>query len=582
MNLDKRLTRFLHSVRPLFVGGIVLALLRALAVIGQAWYLARILYQVFLNGQGLSDVQGEFFILGGLILLRAVTSWAEQAAAAAVAAQVKAHLRRRLLHALRDHPRQSLLGERSGEIANTLTAGIDALDAYFSQYIPQLLLAVLIPLTILLFVFPVDALSGFVLLLTAPLIPFFMILIGSAARQLTEKQWHALSRLSAHFLDIIRGLTTLKVFNRSRDQVQVIRRITGDFRHATMHVLKVAFLSALVLEMLATLSTAVVAVEIGLRLLYAHISFDQALFVLLLAPEFYLPLRLLGARFHAGMEGVAAADRIFELLGSAPPPPPHARTQLRTPTPPHAPAPPLRFHRVTFRYSPDAPPALDTLSLSLDPGHTLALVGPSGAGKTTAALLLLGFLSPESGRITVGGTPLADLDPADWRRRIAWVPQRPTLFHTTLRENLLLAAPEADDATLHRALERTGLTETVDRLPRGLDTPAGERGARLSGGQVQRLALARAFLQDAPLLVLDEPTAHLDPRYEHHIRAAIADLQRDRTTLLISHRLQTVRDADHILLLSHGRAREAGAHADLLNAGGPYAAMWTAYRGRSA
>jgi len=457
-------------------------------------------------------------------------------------------------------------GERSGELANTAIAGVEALDAYISQYLPQLVLALLIPLGMLAVVFPFDPLSGIVLLITAPLIPFFMILIGGMASRLTRSQFTQLSRMSAHFLDVLQGLAVLKQFGRSRDQIATIRRISERFRDTTMGVLRVAFLSALVLEMLATISTAIIAVEIGLRLLYGRMVFEDAFFVLILAPEFYLPLRMLGTRFHAGMSGVAAAARIFDVLETplptcGPPAPPRA-----VPQPPYT----LRFRDVYYAYNGGERPALNGISFMIEAGQRVALVGPSGAGKSTAAQLLLRFLAPTAGQIAVNGVDLCAIAPDAWRRQVAWVPQAPYLFADTIAGNIRLGRPDAPLADVIRAAEQAHLDRFVATLPGGYDTPIGERGARLSGGQAQRVALARAFLKDAPVLILDEATANLDPATESLIQDAMGALMQGRSTLIIAHRLQTVQNADLIVVLKAGRIVQTGIHADLAAGSGLY------------
>ncbi len=502
-------------------------------------------------------------------------------------------------------------GERSGELINTASEGIEALDAYYSQYLPQLVLAALVPISFLTFIFPLDWISGLVLLLTAPLIPLFMILIGNLAQALTRRQWQALSRMSAYFLDVLQGLTALKTLGRSRAQGQVIEQVSDHYRQVTMSVLRVTFLSALALEMISTLSTAVVAVEIGLRLLYGRLSFEQGFFVLLLAPEFYLPIRLLGTRFHAGMSGVAAARRIFEVLNSI---------QLQRPLQPvpglervsqstsldvwplqtmSAPAftispaweehgvtdqplwvssPAIRFVDVHVTHD-DHRHALAGVSFEIPSGYRVALVGPSGSGKSTVASLLLRFIEPGHGDILVDDRQLASFSPAAWREWVAWVPQSPYLFRNTIAANIRLARPRANMDEVIQAAIAANAHEFILDLPEGYHTQIGERGVRLSGGQIQRIALARAFLKESPLLILDEATANLDPESEEHIRLAIDRLLVGRTTLLIAHRLATVYQAHQIIVLEKGRVVESGSHQALLQRGGLYSHLVSAYMG---
>lgn len=566
MNLDRRLLRQLGTVRVLFGGAILLSMLGGLLLIAQAWALSQIVARVFLREQRLGEVAPLLAALLLVITARAAATWAGDVAASETAERIKGDLRERLFARIIALGPAYTRGERSGELASTAIAGIEALDAYFSQYLPQLSLALLIPLGMLAVVFPVDPLSGLVLLVTAPLIPFFMILIGGMAARLTRRQFTQLSRMSAHFLDVLQGLATLKQFGCSRDQIAIIRRISEQFRDTTMGVLRVAFLSALVLEMLATISTAIIAVEIGLRLLYGRLSFEEAFFVLILAPEFYLPLRMLGTRFHAGMSGVAAAARIFDVLETPLPDCAPPATPRAVPPPPYT----LRYDRVHYAYDGGERPALNGITFAVEAGQRVALVGPSGAGKSTVAQLLLRFLAPGSGRITVNGIDLCAFPPGEWRRQVAWVPQSPYLFADTVAGNIRLARPDAPLADVIRAAEQAHLDRFVATLPDGYDTPIGERGARLSGGQAQRIALARAFLKDAPLLILDEATANLDPATETLIQNAMRTLVQGRTTLIIAHRLRTVQSADRILVLDAGRVVQAGAHADLIAQPGLY------------
>ncbi len=564
MHIEKRL-----RVGLLLTVGLGLA--AGLLVIAQAYLLSRVINNIFLQGAALDTITPLLLVLLAVGAARAAALWAGEIAAQAVAERVKTDLRDRLhAHLLALGPAYTR-GERGGEWVNTATNGVEALDSYLREYLPQLALAALLPVAMLVVVFPVDILSGVVLLLTAPLIPVFMILIGKAAGALNRRQWLNLSRMSAHFLDVLQGLTTLKLFGRSHAQIEIIGRISDQFRQATLDVLRVAFLSALVLELVATISTAIVAVEIGLRLLAGGLDFERALFVLVLAPEFYLPLRTLGLRFHAGVAGVTAAQRIFEMLETTP----HTSPDDGQPLPPlrlH-----LRFEQVVYAYGDR--PALHGLSLEIRPGERVALVGPSGGGKTTISQLILRFIEAQAGHITVAGYPLTALSAARWREQIAWVPQIPYLFNATAADNIRAGRTDASLAQVERAARNAHAHDFIMALPQGYETRIGERGARLSGGQAQRIALARAFLRDAPLVILDEATANLDPETEVQIQDSIEQLLQERTAIIIAHRLSTVTRADRLYVIDGGRVVEAGTHTELLQANGVYRQLVTAYAG---
>ena len=553
-------------------------------VVLQAALLSRAVDAVFLDGAGLGAVLP---LLGGLVgaaVARAAATWGQETAAQRFSGAVRVGLRERLVRRLLALGPRYTTGERAGELQNTLVGGVESLDAYLGQYLPQAFLAAIVPLLILLAVLHADPLSALVLLLTFPLIPLFMWLIGARARRSTERQWVTLSRLSARFLDAVQGLPTFKAFGRSRDLADAIASASDRYRQVTMDVLRLAFLSALVLELLATLGTAVVAVEVGLRVLHEKLGFGPGLFVLILAPEFYRPLRALGAAFHAGMAGREAAARIGEVLDGggtivapavlegASPPREGGGPERRVP-------PRLELDRVHFSYGEGRPPALDDVSFTVDAGTTVALVGPTGAGKSTVAHLLLRFMDPGSGVIRADGRPLAETAPEEWRRRVAWVPQHPRLFHGSLLENLRFARPGASREEVEKAAAAVRLDPLVRDLPRGWDTPVGEGGERLAGGEAQRVALARAVLTAAPLLLLDEPTGHLDPEHEAALVEAMRTLCRGRTVLLIAHRITTVLDADRIVLLDHGRVAEQGTHDELLVAGRLYPRLVAAWGG---
>lgn len=568
MHLDRRLLARARFARGDLAWSVACGGLAGGAVVAQADRLSHAIDAVFLGGADRAAVLGLLLGLLAAGLVRAAASWASAACAQRFARRVKLALRGQAAGRLAELGPAYLTGERTGELVHTLSAGVEALDAYLSQYLPQLALAALVPLLVLAAVAPVDPLSGLVLALTFPLVPLFMYLIGAAAQQRTRRQWRLLARLSASFLDALQGLTTLKLLGRSADAAERLASASERLRVATLGVLRLAFLSALVLEALATLATAVVAVEVGLRLLYGRLGFREALFVLVLAPEFYRPLRGLGAAFHAGMAGEEAAPRLLAILEA---PTALARPAAARPVP--APPLPVVFEDVGYAYAMGGAPALDGVSLRLEADRVVALVGPSGAGKTTLASLLLGFLAPGSGRVSVAGTPLVELDPEAWRRQVAWVPQRPHAFHGSVLDNLRLARPEATPAEVEAAARLAHAHAFIELLPERYATRIGERGARLSGGELQRLALARAFLKDAPLLVLDEPTAQLDPESEAAVSEALRRLVRGRSVLLIAHRLATVREADEIVLLERGRVVERGAHTGLVAAGGLYARL---------
>ena len=579
MMLNPRLLKLAGKSRPWLILTIGLGFISGILTILQARFISQLVSRVFLDKAGLEDVS---VLLGWILLaftIRAVLAWASSLTGKTIAVQAKNLVQKQLLRKLEALGPAYLAGERSGEISNTLTEGVEALDPYFSQYLPQLVLSALVPTTILIFVFPMDTLSGLVLLVTAPLIPYFMFLIGGSAKKITDRQYSTLSKLAGQFLESLQGLTTLKLFNQARAEAAKIRETSDEYRKATLKVLQVTFLSALVLELLATLSTAVVAVQIGLRLLYFRVTLEQALFTLIIAPEFYIPLRMLGLRFHAGMAGQSAAERIFQMLDTE---------ELETPAVSHGsnpkPAPPfqsLEVKGVSFTYPGKVEPALMDVNLHIKQGESIALVGASGAGKSTLASLLLGFFPPSSGQILINNQDLSSLDTSSWRENIAWVPQDPALFQDTIAANIRLADPNAGDGAVAAAAAAAHLADFVESLPEGYSTRIGEGGARLSGGQAQRLALARAFLKDPEILILDEPTSQLDPVTETQLANATARLMKGKTVVTIAHRLNTIFQADRILVLKKGRIVEIGTHQELLSARGYYSQLVTAYTGSS-
>jgi ATP-binding cassette, subfamily C, bacterial CydD len=490
--------------------------------------------------------------VAALAALRALASWGADTLALGATSRTKARIRIDLMGRLLAAGPAWLSAERTGELTQTWAAGLDHLDAYEGSYRLQRLLAVVVPAAVLAVTALLDPLSAVVLLVTGPLIPLFMVLLGGAAREQSERQFTALSRLGARFLDAVQAIPTLAAFGQIEAEAGRLSLVAGEHRRLTMTVLRVAFLSALVLEWLATLGTAIVAVEVGLRLLYDRVAFMPALAVLMLAPEFYRPLRALGGAFHAGLAGRDVSSRLAVLDDALP-----DRQDAETTALAHVPVR-LQLRAVTVERPTLEKPALAEISLDIAPGEWVAVIGPSGAGKSTLLGLWLGFVTAASGHVTVDGHAVTPATSAALRRQIAWAPQRPHIFHGTLRSNLLLARPDATDRALHDAITHAALGPLVTRLPRGLDTPLGEGGAGLSGGELQRLALARALLADAPVLLLDEPTSELDPDTEH---AVLTTLQACTgvTRVMVTHRASAARWADRVIELRDGRLVSRGS-----------------------
>ncbi len=584
--MDRQLFGQVRPARDLLILVVVFGVLGTGATIAQMVFLSRTVDRVFLGGADLAGVSQLLGLMLVAIVVRAGLVWMKEVVAQRGAIRVKSELRRRLLdHLMRLGPAYTR-GEDTGELVSTAVGGVERLDAYVGRYLPQAALSALVPLLILLVVLWVDWISALVLLLTITVIPILLISVGSYAEKHIQHQWAALSRMSAYFLDTLQGLPTLKAFGQSVREGEMVEKVSEDFRRKTLKVLRFAFLSGLVLEFMTTVSIALVAVELGIRLLRGDIPFEHAFLVLLLAPEFYRPLRELGVQRHAGMEGKAAARRIFEILNTenagvgsqkyresgdresgvgknyATPdllaPDSHAFLDSRSSKLE------ISISGVDYTYPGNSRPALCGVNLSLPAGTSTALVGPSGSGKSTLVELLLRFRDPESGDISANGVPIEELPVEDWRERVALVPQRPHLFHGSVLENIRLARPSASREDVERAAERAGASGFIRELPRGYETGIGERGARLSGGEAQRLAIARAFLKDTPLLIMDEPTSNLDPESEQTIRRAVERLARGRTVLVVAHRLNTIYSADRIVLLDDGRVIDAGSHAELL------------------
>ncbi|MER7579793.1 thiol reductant ABC exporter subunit CydD [Kitasatospora sp. NPDC097691] len=565
--VDPRLLGYARTTRVFLAGSVLLGAAGAALVVAQASLLAEIVVRAFQRGATLGELTTPLLLLALTAVGRGLVGWLTELTAHRSVARVKSTLRRRLLdHATALGP-SYLAGRRTGELTTLATRGIDALDDYFARYLPQLALAVVVPVIVLLRIVGADFTSAAIIAGTLPLIPLFMVLIGMATQSRMDRQWDTLARLSHHFLDVVAGLPTLKVFNRARTQAATIARITADYRRATLRTLRIAFVSSFTLELLSTLSVALVAVTVGFRLVDGTLDLETGLLILVLAPEVYVPIRQVGALYHSSVEGLTAADELFRVLET---PLPAAGT---------VPAPALAgavigAEGLVVRHPGRTEPALDGAGLTLRPGSTTALTGPSGAGKSTLLAVLLGLTAPEAGTVRITAADgrsydLAELEPRSWQRQIAWVPQHPHLFAGTVADNLRLHRPDATDEQLWTALGAAHALDFVTDLAAGL----GEDGAGLSAGQRQRLALARVLLaDDRPLVLLDEPTANLDGASEAAVVDTVRTLAEDpaRTVLIVAHRPALLAVADErVRLAGPSAVPVAGPVVPLAHSGKP-------------
>lgn len=577
----KRLFRLGLNYRGWWFALGCISLLSAVAIIVLMYSISILVDQVFMQDEPITFYDTAVIVLAGAIFFRGSLFWISEITVQHIASEIKQDLRMRLLRHMQKLGPSWAEKQSSGELAVAAVEGVEKLDVYYSRFMPAAIHMAIVPVVLALFVFGIDWISGLILIVTGPLIPVFMSLIGMKAQSQTRKQWKTLQVLSSGFLDAVQGMRTLKLFNRTAKKQGEIERISDLFRKNTIGILKTAFLSGFVLELFASIATALVAVEIGVRLIEGHIGFQFGLFVLLLAPEYYLPFRLFGAQHHAGMEGTEAAGRIFSIMDTPVRSNISAADQhkqkVAIPSGPFH----IRFERVTFSYSSESDPVIKDAAFELEPGKTTVLAGRSGTGKTTLTRLITQEYVPDKGSVMVNGIPCDLFDEKQWLGQISIVNQNPWLFDDTVLANIAIAKPGAPFEEIVEASGKAAAHEFISKLPDGYQTRAGEQAVRFSGGERQRIALARAFLRNSPVVILDEPSSALDPHSELKIRKSVKRLEKDRTVLIIAHRLSTVRNADNILLLEDGRISGSGSHEQLLNTSHTYREMVTAYTKKS-
>lgn len=573
--LNQWLSRKIQSIRAPILLTLLASWLNGILLIAQAWLIALIMNTIIFQKTHQSSVQNWLLDLLLVLLGRFIFTYLSKYSAIEGAIRIKIQIRKELFEHIKALGPKWARSEQRGKLANNVVDAVETLEKYYADYIPGAVMAFLLPISILIITLPSDWISGIVMAVTAPLIPIFMILIGRGTERLNQRQWRKLSRMSSHFFDVIEGLTTLKLFNASRWEAKVVGQISEEYRRSTMAILKIAFLSSLVLEFLATVSIALIAVFIGFRLLYGKLDFFDGFFVLLLAPEFYIPLRNMGTQYHARMEAIGAAEQLIQIFNQKPI---EKSIGIRPLT---APVKTITFKHVTFSYHPESV-IIDQINFSISHGENIALIGPSGAGKSTIIYLILGFLKPQGGHILVNGDPLNEIADTDWLSHVAWIPQKPTIFKGTVFDNIALDNTNISDEEVYEAARKAQAHQFIMDLPHQYHSVIGEKGQGLSGGEKQRIAIARAFLKDASIVLLDEPTASLDLKTEKLVTAALRQLGKNRLMITIAHRLETIRNADRILVINRGRLIEQGTPQDLLSQSSDIEKLFRLYQGGAA
>ncbi|MYL51385.1 thiol reductant ABC exporter subunit CydD [Halobacillus litoralis] len=570
----KHLSRLAFSDRKVFMLLVLTSVLIGAAIIGQSYFFVAIVDRIFLGEERFQDILP---LLVGLLLVlagRTLFTWLNGRTGIMLASKAKRYYRQSIIEKYARNPVQASLQGQSGRKVSVLMDSVDEIDGYFSSYIPQMIQTMIIPLMILVVVFTQHLYSGLIMIITAPFIPLFMAIIGVMTKKKSEEQMEKLNTFSGKFLDTLQGLTTLKLFGRSKQQKEEIESSSLGFRDATMEVLKVAFVSSLMLEFISMLSIGLIALEIAIRLVvYESVSFFTAFFILILAPEFYLTLKDFGSAFHTGRGASGAANLLAEELEKEEEGIQWGSGKLAGDQPPE-----IKLDQLSFQYEEGF--AMEGLTATIHSYSQVAIVGKSGSGKSTLLHLLSGLAKPSSGAIEINGRPLFDYEEKEWFSQVSYISQHPYLFSGTIAENIAIGGRgNHSKEEIHEAAEKAGIAELITSLEKGYDTPVGEAGRGLSGGEKQRLALARTFLKKPSVILFDEPTTGLDLKTERVLQASMEELAKTATIITVAHRLHTIKNADQILLLDRGHLIGKGTHEELLKTVKEYRDMVTVQQG---
>ncbi|MEC3883639.1 thiol reductant ABC exporter subunit CydD [Halobacillus sp. HZG1] len=570
----KHLSRLAFSDRKVFMLLVLTSVLIGAAIIGQSYFFVAIVDRIFLGEERFQDILP---LLGGLLFVlagRTLFTWLNGRTGVKLASKAKRYFRQSIIEKYARNPVQASLQGQSGRKVSVLMDSVDEIDGYFSSYIPQMIQTMIIPMMILVVVFTQHIYSGLIMVITAPFIPLFMAIIGVMTKKKSEEQMEKLNTFSGKFLDTLQGLTTLKLFGRSKQQKEEIESSSLGFRDATMEVLKVAFVSSLMLEFISMLSIGLIALEIAIRLVvYESVSFFTAFFILILAPEFYLTLKDFGSAFHTGRGASGAANLLSEELEKEEEQIQWGRRKLEEGQPPE-----IKLDQVSFSY--DKGFSMEGLAATIPPYHQVAIVGKSGSGKSTLLHLLAGLAKPSSGAIEINNRSLFDYEEREWFSQVSYISQHPYLFSGTIAENIAIGGRgNHSKEEIIEAARKAGIADLIASLEKGYDTPVGEAGRGLSGGEKQRLALARTFLKKPSVILFDEPTTGLDLKTERVLQASMEELAKTATIITVAHRLHTIKKADQILLLDRGHVIGKGTHEELLSTVKEYRDMVTVQQG---